>query len=124
MPALDIWVACKDFAKRHPEIVKAFAKSATDAQQPCVANPKIWPKQLGNIDRLVHLNDVSGADVPELVKGNTYLATIGQTRALDGSVDQAIIDTARPLKGQGRVPATGIDYCQCVTDRFVKWKRR
>ena len=33
-PTLDVWVVRKDFAEKHPDIVKAFAKSAIDAQQP------------------------------------------------------------------------------------------
>ncbi|MCD8471527.1 MAG: ATP-binding cassette domain-containing protein, partial [Parabacteroides chartae] len=31
----------------------------------------------------------------------------------------AIVDTARFLKEQGKVPAAGTDYRQYVTDRFV-----
>ena len=31
-----------------------------------------------------------------------------------------IVDTARFLKEQGKVPAAGTDYRQYVTDRFVK----
>ena len=36
-PTLDVWVVRKDFAEKHPEVVKAFAKSAIDAQQPYIA---------------------------------------------------------------------------------------
>ena len=43
-PTLDVWVVRKDFAEQHPEIVKAFAKSAIDAQQPYIANPEAWLK--------------------------------------------------------------------------------
>ncbi|STI77533.1 taurine transporter protein subunit TauA [Escherichia coli] len=44
-PTLDVWVVRKDFAEKHPEVVKAFAKSAIDAQQPYIANPDAWLKQ-------------------------------------------------------------------------------
>ncbi|STM78547.1 taurine transporter substrate binding subunit [Escherichia coli] len=48
-PTLDVWVVRKDFAEKHPEVVKAFAKSAIDAQQPYIANPDAWLKQPENI---------------------------------------------------------------------------
>ncbi|EPL9763295.1 taurine ABC transporter substrate-binding protein, partial [Klebsiella pneumoniae] len=51
---------------------------------------------------------------------NTYLTAAEQAQALNGPVNQAIVDTARFLKEQGKVPAAGTDYRQYVTDRFVK----
>ncbi|WP_142710217.1 taurine ABC transporter substrate-binding protein [Citrobacter freundii] len=72
-PTLDVWVVRKDFAEKHPEVVKAFAKSAIDAQQPYIANPDEWLKQPENISKLSRLSGVPEADVPGLVKGNTYL---------------------------------------------------
>jgi taurine transport system substrate-binding protein len=117
-PTLDVWVVRKDFAEKHPEMVKAFAKSAIDAQQPYIANPDEWLKQPANI-KSSRLSGVPEADVPGLVKGNTYL-TAAQQVQLNGPVNQAIIDTAKFLKEQGKVPAAGDDYSQYVTDRFVK----
>ncbi len=63
-PTLDVWVVRKDFAEQHPEIVKAFAKSAIDAQQPYIANPEAWLKQPDNISKLARLSGVPEADVP------------------------------------------------------------
>lgn len=119
-PTLDVWVVRKDFAEKHPEIVKAFAKSAIDAQQPYIANPDAWLKQADNISKLSRLSCVPDADVPGLVKGNTYLTAAQQAQELNGPVNKAIVDTARFLKEQGKVPAAGTDYSQYVTDRFVK----
>lgn len=119
-PTLDVWVVRKDFAEKHPEIVKAFAKSAIDAQQPYIANPDAWLKQADNISKLSRLSGVPDADVPGLVKGNTYLTAVQQAQELNGPVNKAIVDTARFLKEQGKVPTAGTDYSQYVTDRFVK----
>ena len=91
-PTLDVWVVRKDFAEQHPD----------------------------NISKLARLSGVPEADVPGLVKGNTYLTAAEQAQALNGPVNQAIVDTARFLKEQGKVPAAGTDYRQYVTDRFVK----
>ncbi|EOV8177884.1 taurine ABC transporter substrate-binding protein [Raoultella planticola] len=119
-PTLDVWVVRKDFAEKRPEIVKAFAKSAIDAQQPYIANPDAWLKQADNISKLSRLSGVPDADVPGLVKGNTYLTAAQQAQELNGPVNKAIVDTARFLKEQGKVPTAGTDYSQYVTDRFVK----
>ena len=121
-PTLDVWVVRKDFAEKHPEVVKAFAKSAIDAQQPYIANPDAWLKQPENISKLARLSGVPEGDVPGLVKGNTYLTPQQQTAELTGPVNKAIIDTAQFLKEQGKVPAVANDYSQYVTSRFVQKK--
>lgn len=119
-PTLDVWVVRKDFAEKHPEVVKAFAKSAIDAQQPYIANPEAWLQQPDNISKLSRLSGVPETDVPGLVKGNTYLTAQQQAVELNGPVNKAIIDTAQFLKEQGKVPAVATDYSQYVTDRFVQ----
>ncbi|MEO3989805.1 taurine ABC transporter substrate-binding protein [Pseudocitrobacter cyperus] len=119
-PTLDVWVVRKDFAEKHPDVVRAFAKSAIDAQRGYIDNPEAWLKQPDNISKLARLSGVPEADVPGLVKGNTYLTAEQQVAALNGPVNKAIIDTAGFLKAQGRVPAAATDYSQYVTDRFVK----
>ncbi|MFC3189622.1 taurine ABC transporter substrate-binding protein [Pseudocitrobacter faecalis] len=119
-PTLDVWVVRKDFAEKHPDVVRAFAKSAIDAQRAYIDNPEAWLKQLDNISKLARLSGVPEADVPGLVKGNTYLTADQQAKELNGPVNKAIIDTAEFLKAQGKVPAAATDYSQYVTDRFVK----
>ena len=119
-PTLDVWVVRKDFADTHPEVVKAFAKSAIDAQRGYIDNPDKWLAQPENISKLARLSGVPEADVPGLVKGNTYLTAEQQAQELNGPVNKAIVDTAQFLKEQGKVPAVATDYSQYVTDRFVK----
>ena len=119
-PTLDVWVVRKDFADKHPEVVKAFAKSAIDAQRDYIDNPDKWLAQPENISKLARLSGVPEADVPGLVKGNTYLTAEQQAQELNGPVNKAIVDTAQFLKEQGKVPAVATDYSQYVTDRFVK----
>ena len=66
------------------------------------------------------LSGVPEADVPGLVKGNTYLTPAQQVQQLTGPVNKAIVDTATFLQEQGKVPAVAADSSQYVTDRFVK----
>lgn len=119
-PTLDVWVVRKDFAEKHPDVVRAFARSAIEAQRGYIDNPDAWLKQPENINKLARLSGVPAADIPGLVKGNTYLTAEQQVKELNGPVNKAIVDTAEFLKAQGKVPTAAADYSQFVTDRFVK----
>ena len=116
---LDVWVVRKDFAEQHPEIVTAFARSALDAQQAYLNSPDSWLKQPDNLSKLSRLSGVPEAQVPDLVKGNTYLTAQQQVEQLGKPVNKAIVDTAQFLKAQGRVPQADNDYSSYVTSRFV-----
>lgn len=119
-PTLDVWVVRKDFAQQHPEIVTAFARSALDAQQAYLNSPDSWLKQSDNLSKLSRLSGVPKAQVPGLVKGNTYLTAQQQVEQLGKPVNKAIVDTAQFLKAQGRVPQADNDYSSYVTSRFVE----
>ncbi|WP_394517439.1 taurine ABC transporter substrate-binding protein [Pantoea sp. SGAir0175] len=118
-PTLDVWVVRKDFARQHPEVVTAFARSAIAAQQAYIANPEQWLQQPDNLSKLSRLSGVPESDVPGLVKGNTYLTAQQQVEQLGKPVNKAIVDTAQFLKEQGKVPNAASDYSSFVTTRFV-----
>ncbi|WP_034917542.1 MULTISPECIES: taurine ABC transporter substrate-binding protein [Erwinia] len=119
-PTLDVWVVRKDFAKAHPDVVTAFARSALAAQKAYLDNPEQWLKTPENLSKLSRLSGVPEAQVPGLVKGNTYLPASQQAAQLAQPVNKAIGDTAKFLKEQGKVPQVASDYSDYVTDRFVK----
>ncbi|WP_421186650.1 taurine ABC transporter substrate-binding protein [Aeromonas enteropelogenes] len=119
-PTLDVWVVRKEFAKAHPELVQAFVDSTLAAQRDYLANPDDWLAKPDNLAKLSALSGVPEADVPGLVRGNTYLSASQQSAELGKLVNQTIIDTARFLKEQGKVRSAGSDYRDYVTDRFVK----
>ncbi|CAX61687.1 MULTISPECIES: taurine ABC transporter substrate-binding protein [Erwinia] len=119
-PTLDVWVVRKDFAQKHPEVVTAFARSALAAQKGYLDNPEQWLKEGDNLSKLSRLSGVPEQQVPGLVKGNTYLTAQQQVEQLGKPVDKAIVDTAKFLKEQGKVPQAATDYSDYVTDRFVK----
>lgn len=118
-PTLDVWVVRKDFARQHPEVVTAFARSAIAAQQAYIANPEQWLQQPDNLSKLSRLSGVPESDVPGLVKGNTYLTAQQQVEQLGKPVNKAIVDTAQFLKEHGKVPDAASDYSSFVTTRFV-----
>jgi len=119
-PTLDVWVVRKEFAEQHPEIVTAFARSALDAQQAYLNSPDSWLTQPENLSKLSRLSGVPEAQVPGLVRGNTYLTAQQQVEQLGKPVNKAIVDTAQFLKAQGRVPQADNDYSSYVTSRFVE----
>ncbi|MBL0521272.1 taurine ABC transporter substrate-binding protein [Aeromonas enteropelogenes] len=119
-PTLDVWVVRKEFAKTHPELVQAFVDSTLAAQRDYLANPDDWLAKPDNLAKLSALSGVPEADVPDLVRGNTYLSASQQSAELSKLVNQTIIDTARFLQEQGKVRSAGSDYRDYVTDRFVK----
>ncbi|ELY3596063.1 taurine ABC transporter substrate-binding protein [Cronobacter turicensis] len=119
-PTLDVWVVRKDFAEKHPDVVTAFARSALAAQRRYLDDPDGWLKQPDYLEKLARLSGVPQADVPGLVKGNTYLTASQQVEQLNGPVNQAIVDTAAFLKAQGKAAQAVQDYRAFVTDRFVK----
>lgn len=119
-PTLDVWVVRKDFAEKHPEVVTAFARSALAAQKAYLDNPEGWLSAPDNLNKLARLSGVPNEQIAGLVKGNTYLLAQQQIEQLGEPVNKAIVDTAKFLKEQGKVPASGSDYREYVTDRFVK----
>ncbi|MFI3310783.1 taurine ABC transporter substrate-binding protein [Ewingella allii] len=119
-PTLDVWVVRKDFAKAHPEIVTAFARSALKVQGDYLQQPKKWLQDKSNLDALSRLSGVPAEQVPDLVKGNRYLPVDEQVTQLGKPVDKAIKDTAAFLKEQGKVQQVDDDYSDYVTNQFVK----
>lgn len=62
-PTLDVWVVRKDFAKAHPEVVTAFARSALAAQAAYLNNPEQW---LQNQAHLAPLSRLSGVPTEQV----------------------------------------------------------
>ncbi|WP_416421509.1 taurine ABC transporter substrate-binding protein [Pseudomonas sp. App30] len=119
-PTFDAWIVRKDFAAKHPEIVKAFAKVTLDAYADYRKDPKAWLANQGNVDKLVKLSGAKAADIPLLLQGNVYPLAADQVTALGAPTTQAITDTATFLKEQGKVDAVLPDYAPYVSAQFVQ----
>ncbi|QKZ07379.1 taurine ABC transporter substrate-binding protein [Pseudomonas eucalypticola] len=119
-PTFDAWIVRKDFAAKHPEIVKAFAKVTLDAYADYRKDPKAWLANQSNVDKLVKLSGAKVADIPLLLQGNVYPLAADQVTALGAPTTQAITDTATFLKEQGKVDAVLPDYAPYVSAQFVQ----
>ena len=118
-PTFDAWIVRKDFAKQHPEVVKAFAKVTLDAYADYHKDPKAWLANQGNIDKVVKLSGAKAADIPLLLQGNVYPLAADQAVLLGAPTRKALADTAAFLKEQKKVDAVLPDYAPAVNATFV-----
>lgn len=118
-PTFDVWLVRKDFAEKHPQAVKAFAKVTQDAYTRYRQDPQSWLAERSNIDKLVKITGAKAEDIPGLLQGNTYPLAQEQRESLGAPTVQAISDTAAFLKAQGRIDAVLPDYSPYVTARYV-----
>ncbi|HSC84475.1 MAG TPA: taurine ABC transporter substrate-binding protein [Pseudomonas sp.] len=118
-PTFDAWIVRKDFAEKHPDVVRAFAKVTLDAYADYRQNPQAWLADQSNISKVVKLSGAKATDVPVLLQGNVFPLAADQSAALGAPTTQAITDTATFLKEQGKVEAVLSDYAPYVSNRYV-----
>jgi taurine transport system substrate-binding protein len=110
-PTFDAWIVRKDFADKHPEVVKAFAKTTLEAYAAYRKDPAA--------DKLVKLSGAKPGDIPGLLQGNVYPLAADQVTELGAPTTDAITKTAAFLKEQGKVDAVLADYTPYVSAKFV-----
>ncbi|MBD9417554.1 taurine ABC transporter substrate-binding protein [Pseudomonas sp. PDM16] len=118
-PTFDAWIVRKDFAQKHPEVVRAFAKVTLDAYADYRKDPKAWLANQDNIAKVVKLSGAKAEDIPLLLQGNVFPLAADQATALGAPTTQAITDTAKFLKEQGKVDAVLPDYTPYVSNQYV-----
>ena len=118
-PTFDAWIVRKDFAEKHPEVVRAFAKVTLDAYAAYRKAPQAWLADKANIDKVVKLSGAKAEDIPLLLQGNVFPLAADQATALGAPTTQAITETATFLKEQGKVEAVLPDYTSYVSSKFV-----
>ena len=118
-PTFDAWIVRKDFADKHPEIVKAFAKVTLDAYASYRKDPVAWLANSSNVDKVVKLSGAKASDVPALLQGNVYPLAADQAALLGAPTIEAVTKTAAFLKEQDKVDAVLADYAPYVSARFV-----
>jgi taurine transport system substrate-binding protein len=118
-PTFDAWIVRKDFAEKHPEVVRAFAKVTLDAYADYRKDPQAWLADQDNIAKVVKLSGAKAEDIPLLLQGNVFPLAADQATALGVPTTQAITDTAKFLKEQGKVDAVLPDYAPYVSNQYV-----
>jgi taurine transport system substrate-binding protein len=118
-PTFDAWIVRKDFAEKHPEVVRAFAKVTLDAYADYRKDPQAWLANQDNIAKVVKLSGAKAEDIPLLLQGNVFPLAADQASVLGAPTTQAITDTAKFLKEQGKVDAVLPDYAPYVSNQYV-----
>lgn len=118
-PTFDAWIVRKDFAEKHPEIVRAFAKVTLDAYANYRKDPQAWLANPDNIAKVVKLSGAKAEDIPLLLQGNVFPLAADQVTALGAPTTQAVSAAAGFLKEQGKVDKVLPDYAPYVSNQFI-----
>ncbi|UQY37000.1 taurine ABC transporter substrate-binding protein [Pseudomonas fulva] len=121
-PTFEVWVARKDFAEQHPEVLAKFAGVTLDAFADYQANAAKWTADSEQARKIAKLIGANAADVPELLAGSTYPDAQQQVSAelLGGGTAKATARTAEFLKEQKRIPTVLPDYSPYVSAEYVR----
>ena len=121
-PTFEVWVARKDYAEKHPEVIARFAKVTLDSFADYAANKASWTADSAPVQKIAKLTGSNAADVPELLAGSTYPDAKAQQSGdlLAGGTAKAIEQTASFLKAQGKVESVLPDYSPYVSAKFVQ----
>lgn len=119
-PTYDVWVVRKDFAQKHPEFLRQFAKVTDTANQAYLSDPQGFVTNEGNLTAIANLTGSKPEDIATLLSGNNYLPLDKQAELLSTTFATDIKNTAVFLKEQGKVEAVNDSYDGFVTAEFVK----
>jgi taurine transport system substrate-binding protein len=120
-PTFDAWIVRTDYAKAHPDVVKAFVKTTGQAYADFRAKPENWDAKSEQAAKIARLTGAKVEEVPALLKGYHFplLDEQASSTLLGGGTAKAIADASAFLKGQGKIPAVLPDYRGAVTTKFV-----
>jgi len=120
-PTFEVWVARKDFAERHPEVVASFAKVSLAAIADYTAHRSEWTADSAPVKTIARFTGSNAADVPELLDGSHFPTAAEQQlpELLGGSTAKAIGKTAEFLKDQSKIESVLPDYSSFVSNRFI-----
>lgn len=119
-PTFEVWVARKDFAEKHPEVLARFARVSLDAFANYAANKEQWTPDSAAVQKIAKLTGASPSDVPELLAGSAFPDAAAQAELLGGKTAQDIAATALFLKEQGKADAVLSDYSPYVSAQYIK----
>lgn len=121
-PTFEVWVARKDFAVQHPEILRQFADVTLKYYAAYQANPTAWNQQSSQVQKIAKLTGVSTVDVPTLLAGAEYPNRQAQmsTRYLGQGTQRNIANTVSYLKDLGLVSKVPSNYQKFVTTAYIQ----
>ncbi|PTS86616.1 taurine ABC transporter substrate-binding protein [Pseudomonas sp. HMWF032] len=119
-PTFEVWVARKDFAEKHPELLAKFAQVSLDAFADYAANKDSWTADSEPVQKIAKLTGAEPRDVPELLAGSAFPDAKQQAELLGGKTAKDIAATAVFLKEQGKADSVLSDYSPYVSDAYIQ----
>ena len=121
-PTFVAWITRKDFADKHPDVIKAFAKVTLDAYADFRKHPEDYKAGTTKAKTIADFNGAKVEEIFDEVDGAYY--PLADEQASDaylgrGTAD-AIAATAAFLKEQKKVDALLPNYSGTITAEFVK----
>lgn len=121
-PTFEVWVARKDYAEKHPEVIAQFAGVTLKAYSDYAAHKSEWTSESDPVKKIARLTGANAGDVPELLAGSAYPDAKAQVSPalLGGGTAKDIAATATFLKEQKKIPAVLSDYSPYVSAQYIK----
>ncbi|NWB96888.1 taurine ABC transporter substrate-binding protein [Pseudomonas gingeri] len=120
-PTFEVWVARKDFAEKHPEILKKFTQVSLAAIADYNAHKAQWTPDSEQVKTIARFTGANPADIPELLEGSHFPDAVEQKspELLGGGTVKAVAQTAEFLKEQGKIESVLPDYSPYVSDKYI-----
>ncbi|MCX7286428.1 MAG: ABC transporter substrate-binding protein [Rhodobacterales bacterium] len=119
-PTYDGWVVNGAWGQEHKAEVVAFLKEIDKVNKSYLANPAAWTADSPEVMALAAATGADPAQVPDILKGFTFLPMSEQTSATWlGGAAPIIKSTADFLKAAGRIDTVVDDYSAFVNPEFA-----
>lgn len=121
-PTFEVWVARKDYAAKHPEILAKYAHVVLNSFDDYAKHPNAYNATSDNANKIAKLVGVKAQDIPELLSGSLYPNYQQQLSPtfLGGGTAVATKATAQFLYDQKRIPAVLADYGPYISTQYVE----
>jgi len=119
LPTYDVWVVRNQFAEKNAAFLNSFSKTTFDFFKAYKANPIPFANSPENLQKIGRVTGAKAADITTLLSGNQYPSAEQQQDILSKRYVQAIADTAKFLKEQGKLDSVAPDYSSYATTKFL-----
>lgn len=120
-PTFDGWVVDKAFGAANAEKVTAFLKEVDRVNGAYLADPAAWNADSDAVKTLASATGADPAQVPDILKGFTFLPMSEQVSATWlGGAAATVKSTAEFLKAAGRIDSVADDYSGFVNTSYAE----
>jgi taurine transport system substrate-binding protein len=119
-PTYDGWVVDRAFGQAHKAEVVAFLKEIDKVNKAYLADPAAWTADSAEVKALAAATGADPAQVPDILKGFTFLPMSEQISATWlGGAAPIVKSTADFLKAAGRIDTVVDDYSAFINPEFA-----